>query len=266
MSVTDWMSAILHAGSQFLLVPVMVCLVALALAMVFCIGWVVVEYLTERKFFRVNQGQLIVDLREADYEKTGEVIRTAPLMQRQVEALANVASNMGLPDDELFALSQVELERCEEPYKHRLNLTDTIAKLGPMFGLMGTLIPLGPGIVAMGQNDVSQLSSSILIAFDTTIAGLVVAVIALVVSRIRRTWYGQYGSVMRALMTCILEEAAQARDEGVELPFGTFAGFGGDKKQPAKKSAQRDFAAKDVAAKATAAKAAGQTQEGSVAR
>ena len=36
-----------------------------------------------------------------------------------------------------------------------------IAKLGPMFGLLGPLIPLGPGIVALGQGDTVTLSEYI---------------------------------------------------------------------------------------------------------
>lgn len=39
-----------------------------------------------------------------------------------------------------------------------------------MLGLLGTLIPLGPGIIALGQGDTQTLSTSLLTAFDTTIA------------------------------------------------------------------------------------------------
>lgn len=53
-----------------------------------------------------------------------------------------------------------------------------IAKLGPMFGLLGTLIPLGPGIVALGQGDTVTLSESMNVAFDTTIAGVISAAVA----------------------------------------------------------------------------------------
>lgn len=57
-----------------------------------------------------------------------------------------------------------------------------IAKLGPMFGLLGTLIPLGPGIVALGQGDTVTLSESMNVAFDTTIAGVISAAVASVIS------------------------------------------------------------------------------------
>jgi biopolymer transport protein ExbB/TolQ len=78
-------------------------------------------------------------------------------------------------------------------------------KLGPMFGLLGTLIPLGPGIIALGRGDTYTLSSSLLTAFDTTIAGLIAAAVATVISTIRKRWYSRYVGLMEAVMECLLE-------------------------------------------------------------
>lgn len=220
MSVSEMLSKILHTGSQALLVPTLVCLILLVCVVVFCIGSLVVEFLTERRHFKVNQRKVIIAMRRADYRDIPDVIMHADLLKSQVAALLGIARNMGLPDDELFALSKAEMDRNDARYRRRVNLTDTISKIAPLMGLMGTLIPLGPGIVAMGRGDVSLLSNSLLVAFDTTIAGLVVAIVALVVSRIRRTWYAQYASALKVLSACILEEAARAREEGVELPYG----------------------------------------------
>ena len=62
---------------------------------------------------------------------------------------------------------------------------ELLARLAPMFGLLGTLIPLGPGIIALGQGDTQTLSPSLLTAFDTTIAGLSAAAVCLVVTSLR---------------------------------------------------------------------------------
>ena len=83
-----------------------------------------------------------------------------------------------------------------------------IAKLGPMFGLLGTLIPLGPGIIALGQGDTVTLSKSLLTAFDTTVAGLICAAVALVISVIRKRWYSEYMADTETVIECILEEEA----------------------------------------------------------
>ena len=217
MSFSDGLSALLHNGAQLLQVPTMVCLVALILIALYCLVSLATEVFCERRHFKVNHRAVILHMRAADYSKIGETVRDCGLLKSQVTALEHVCDNMGLPDEELFALSQVELERLDRKNRRRVNLADTLSKVAPMMGLMGTLIPLGPGIVAMGQGDLQTLSTNIGIAFNTTIAGLVVAVVAVVVSRVRRTWYGQYDTMMNALMSCVLEEAAQARKDGVKL-------------------------------------------------
>lgn len=83
--------------------------------------------------------------------------------------------------------------------------TDMIAKLGPIFGLLGTLIPLGPGIIALSQGDTTTLAESLLTAFDTTVVGLAVAAAAMVMSAIRKGWYRNYISIQETLTDCILE-------------------------------------------------------------
>ena len=97
------------------------------------------------------------------------------------------------------------LEREQDRYDDIVKLSELLARLAPMLGLLGTLIPLGPGIIALGQGDTYTLSTSLLTAFDTTIAGLVAAALAIVVSAIRRRWYREYGSVLEALCTEVLE-------------------------------------------------------------
>ena len=73
--------------------------------------------------------------------------------------------------------------------KRRIARVDIIARISPILGLMGTLIPLGPGISAMGSGDFSTLASAITTAFDTTVLGLFVGIIAMLISRYRRAAY-----------------------------------------------------------------------------
>ena len=71
---------------------------------------------------------------------------------------------------------------------------------------MGTLIPLGPGLIALGQGDTKTLSSSLLIAFDTTVAGLISAAVSYIISSVRNRWYEEYMVNLETVMECILEE------------------------------------------------------------
>jgi len=71
----------------------------------------------------------------------------------------------------------------------RIDRVDLLSRCGPILGLMGTLIPLGPGLTAMSQGDLSQLATAISIAFDTTVIGLVIGLAAFVLGRHRRRYY-----------------------------------------------------------------------------
>lgn len=218
--MTVYLKDILHAAAQGLLIPVMIVLVLLIAYALFCIGSVVTEYVTERRHFRAHMPRVINAIHDADYADVNAVIADSALLIPQKEALTMVASNMGLPDDDLFALAKTEVSKVEETYQRIVGRNDLVTKVAPMMGLMATLIPLGPGIVAMGQADVNQLAQSLLIAFDGTVAGLVAAVVSMVVGKVRKRWYAQYSSAMEALMTCLLEKASEARKAGVELPYG----------------------------------------------
>lgn len=71
----------------------------------------------------------------------------------------------------------------------RIERADLLARSGPILGLMGTLIPLGPGLTALGQGHIDILATALTVAFDTTVIGLLIGLIAYIIGRIRRRWY-----------------------------------------------------------------------------
>ena len=80
--------------------------------------------------------------------------------------------------------------------KKRIERADFITRLAPVLGLMGTLIPLGPGLAALGDGDVKILSTAMSVAFDTTILGLLAGMIGFVIARLRRRWYDNALNIM----------------------------------------------------------------------
>ena len=54
---------------------------------------------------------------------------------------------------------------------------------------MGTLIPLGPGLAALGEGELTILTTAMTVAFDTTVIGLLAGIIGFVLGRMRRRWY-----------------------------------------------------------------------------
>lgn len=86
-----------------------------------------------------------------------------------------------------------------EQGKKRIERADFITRIAPMLGLMGTLIPLGPGLSALGTGDISILTTAMTVAFDTTIIGLLAGIIGFVLGRVRRRWYDNaIASIMKS--------------------------------------------------------------------
>ena len=109
-----------------------------------------------------------------------------------------------MSEDMRQAIAERLLEAQEARYKRILHITELVAKLGPMFGLLGTLIPLGPGIVALGTGDVQTLSNSMEMAFDTTIAGVISAAVCSVLTGIRKRWYNRNMQNIQLIMESLL--------------------------------------------------------------
>ena len=199
----DNLSGALRAVTDSLLVPCLIVLLILLAASVFLIGTLIVEAFTERLRLKAKLPALADALRSGEPES---VINDSGLLRRQKEALLEVTRHPDLTPDMRESLAARLVEKERSYYDGIVKITDIIAKLGPMFGLLGTLIPLGPGIIALGRGDTFTLSQSLLTAFDTTVVGLVAAAPAVVISAIRKRWYADYMKSLEMAMECLVTE------------------------------------------------------------
>ena len=202
---------VLHSMTSVLQIPVVIILILFIAAILVAIGWIISEYMNEHKHMQVQLPKLLDEIRAGE-QPIEEIIETSGLLKTQKEALIEITKHSDFNDLMLESLAANLLEREQERYDAKLKPTDLLSKLGPMFGLLGTLIPLGPGIIALGQGDTMTLSQSLMTAFDTTIAGLIVAAIAVVISTIRRGWYNNYMSVLETVMDCVVEMEKNSDD------------------------------------------------------
>jgi biopolymer transport protein ExbB/TolQ len=82
----------------------------------------------------------------------------------------------------------------------RLERTRILVRIGPMLGLMGTLIPLAPALVGLANGDIQALSDNLVTAFSVTVIGLLIGGIAFVISIVRDRLYSQDISDMEYLL------------------------------------------------------------------
>ena len=63
--------------------------------------------------------------------------------------------------------------------------------MGPMLGLMGTLIPMGPALVGLSTGDIASMAYNMQVAFATTVVGLFSAAIGYITLQVKQRWYLQ---------------------------------------------------------------------------
>lgn len=201
----------MHTISSGLLAPAIVVLLLLLAVSLIELGGLLVEIFTERRRMKVNVPELVEFFQGKDAGSIMSGIENSNLFRRQKAVLGELIKHSSLPAASLQALARKLLAGEELHYARITNRTDLVARLGPMLGLMATLIPLGPGMIALGQGDTKILAESLLTAFDATVTGLAAAGVAYAISRLRKRWYEGYLSNLEALMESLLEVFARGR-------------------------------------------------------
>ena len=80
-------------------------------------------------------------------------------------------------------LSEYEIEADKN-----LATSKVLTKMGPILGLMGTLIPMGPALVGLSTGDISSMAYNMQVAFATTVVGLVVSAIGFLTQMVKQRW------------------------------------------------------------------------------
>jgi cobaltochelatase CobN len=92
------------------------------------------------------------------------------------------------------------LARCEVEASAAVARLQLVARAGPTLGLMATLIPMGPALLALADADVGGLARSLVVAFTATVVGLLVGLLATTVGSVRRHWYAADLAALDALL------------------------------------------------------------------
>lgn len=195
---------ILHIAGQAIRIPCNIVLILLMIISVVQTGHVIVESWFEIRHGKINSIELAKKMYGKSKEEKLELISHSRLNAKEKSMLRELAEADELSEDMRQAVAERLLDARQEYYSRILHITELVAKLGPMFGLLGTLIPLGPGIVALGTGDVQTLSNSMEMAFDTTIAGVLSAAVCSVLTMIRKRWYNRNMQNIQLLMESLM--------------------------------------------------------------
>ncbi len=83
-----------------------------------------------------------------------------------------------------------------------------LAKIGPMLGLMGTLIPMGPALVGLAAGDLASMAYNMQVAFATTVVGMLTAAIGVITLQVKQRWYARESNDLEFIAQKLSDEKA----------------------------------------------------------
>ncbi len=204
---TGILTSFIHIISESLLAPVVIILVVFLIYAILSLGGFLNEWFTKKPLKSDGLESLLQDISKSNSpDELKALVDSSALYKEQKEILAKIADNHNLGPEARKAFASKLIEEEESNLLKLTSKTDILVRLGPIFGLLGTLIPLGPGLSALGTGDITTLAQSLTIAFDTTVTGLTIGAIGYVISKYRKQWYESDVTTTETVAEAILEK------------------------------------------------------------
>ena len=174
----NFISDILYWISTGLLVPVIVLLIILFCRALLLAGSFYGQYMSIRK----TEALLRNELGKLTSETVGELNSKLPEKSRSlvIMYMRQVLDARDTPAQVQRLLANFEIA-----------ISKTLTKLGPILGLMGTLIPMGPALAGLASGDIASMAYNMQIAFATTVVGLVAGAVGFLTQQVKQRWYLQ---------------------------------------------------------------------------
>ena len=194
-------SDILYWISTGLLVPDIVLLIVLFGRALLLVGSFYGQYLSIRKTEALLRNELnaltpatVMELADQLPEKSSSLV---------ISYIRQVLQAHESPSQIQRLLANFEIAADKD-----LAISKTLTKLGPILGLMGTLIPMGPALAGLASGDIASMAYNMQIAFATTVVGLVAGAVGFLTQQVKQRWYLQDMTNLEFLSELLNEKRA----------------------------------------------------------
>ena len=194
-------SDILYWISTGLLVPDIVLLIVLFGRALLLVGSFYGQYLSIRKTEALLRNEL-------NALTPATVMELADKLPEKSSSLVISYIRQVLQAHESPAQIQRLLANFEIAADKDLAISKTLTKLGPILGLMGTLIPMGPAFAGLASGDIASMAYNMQIAFATTVVGLVAGAVGFLTQQVKQRWYLQDMTNLEFLSELLNEKRA----------------------------------------------------------
>ncbi len=167
-----------------LLIPDIIILLFLFARGLFLIGGFYNQYMTKRR----NDSALDEKIKNLDGDSVEELKASLPVNDNSlfIRYIRDLLSTSPSDDYSDFLISNFENEADKD-----LSLSKMLAKMGPVLGLIGTLIAMSPALVGLSTGDIAGMSYNMQVVFATTVIGLVISAIGIITLQVKQRWYAK---------------------------------------------------------------------------
>lgn len=203
----DLLTRVLYLLSSGLLIPVIVLLLLFFVRSLIQLGRTYGTWLSALRF-RSAAGALVERLAHTDIEAAFDAAGL-PEDARWTPAARRLFDHGRSPAHREKVIADFEAS-CER----ELRTPRTMARLGPMLGLMGTLIPMGPALVGLAAGDIATMAENLQVAFSTTVIGLFVGGVGFATHQAIQRWNTEALNDLEFISELIAEQSQPTEQGG----------------------------------------------------
>ncbi len=192
----DFINNALYWLSTGMLVPVIVFLLFFFVRSLMMIGGFYGRY--------VNRSKVNVKIhRQLDERSVPEFLDTLGNYPKSNELIASL-ERVSRFRDSAPALDR-QLGDYEIVADKELGKSKLLVKIGPILGLMGTLIPMGPALTGLATGDVESMAQNMQVAFATTVVGLIIGAVGFITLQVKQRWYADDMNILEYVVESLKE-------------------------------------------------------------
>lgn len=181
----EYISQALFGIANSLLIPDVILLILFFFRALLLAGGTYSNYMTRRK----NSHTFDSTIKNLESEGVAALRQLLPEKPNSLftKYLADILENhCGDEDYAEYMLANFENEAAKDCY-----LPHLLTKLGPVLGLIGTLISMSPALVGLSSGDISGMAYNMQVVFASTVVGLLISAVGLATGQLKQRWYAK---------------------------------------------------------------------------
>ena len=180
----ETISQMLFWVANSLLIPDIILLLLLFIRALLLVGGIYNQYMRKRK----NDRRLNTLIKTLTPETVGELKNALPAADNSL-FVRYLRDQLTLPPSQDY--SDYLISNFENEAEKDVILSRLLTKIGPVLGLIGTLIAMSPALVGLSTGDIGGMAYNMQVVFATTVVGLVVSAVGLVSLQFKQRWYAR---------------------------------------------------------------------------